>query len=402
MQFFRRALGRNLLGLTSAIILLSSSPALAQQLRWGIIGGTAWTEDYPAFATPGYTVSLPDGTPLSIPGTVSLPAGRQFYGGAAIEWQPHRLFSLEGNAIYRRLRFSTGGPTVTWQFPILAKYRVPVGPTRLFVAGGPSFRTTGNRNTNPSHMGITAGAGVEWDWGAWRLSPTLRYTRWARDPTWTTPSKPDQVEILLGFTRGASSIRKPFGRQIRFGVVGGVGLNHITRAFDVTHEGQSQVGNFYRIEPKRTAIVGSHFEYAFSDRWSLLAEATYRQIRTRHIRDFTFEPPSGEPIRVQLDEVLVPAILWQFPVLVKRRFKAGRLHPFLEAGPSFRLPQDYNGDLSTVGITGGAGVGFTWKAMRIEPGLRFSHWGAATDRLGRVEPNHTRRNQLDAVAAITF
>jgi hypothetical protein len=116
----------------------------------------------------------------------------------------------------------------------------------------------------------------------------------------------------------------------------------------------------------------------------------------------SFPTLDGERRQIERDEVNVMAILWQFPVLVKRHWGAGGVRPYLEAGPSFRLPQDYNGNLGTVGITGGAGVGFNLGAMRVEPGLRFTHWGAARDRLDRVEPNLTRRNQLDAVVAITF
>lgn len=47
---------------------------------------------------------------------------------------------------------------------------------------GPSFRASGNLNGyNPSHFGVTAGAGMEIPKGWALLSTALRYTRWAKD-----------------------------------------------------------------------------------------------------------------------------------------------------------------------------------------------------------------------------
>ena len=63
------------------------------------------------------------------------------------------------------------------------------------------------------------------------------------------------------------------------------------------------------------------------------------------------------------------AAIWQFPVLAKYRFSGDRVRPFLETGPSFRLPQDFNGNLSSFGVTTGAGVGFRMKGLHLEPGL---------------------------------
>ena len=74
----------------------------------------------------------------------------------------------------------------------------------------------------------------------------------------------------------------------------------------------------------------------------------------------------------------------------------------MEAGPSFRLPQEIGAWLSTYGVTGGAGVRIKWHGFNFEPGLRFSHWGAAHYRNSDTASNEIRRNQLDSVLAITF
>lgn len=93
---------------------------------------------------------------------------------------------------------------VTWQFPLQARYRFAIGEAKLFLEGGPSFRTSGNVNrTTPSHHGVSVGAGVEGKWIGLSVAPGVRYTRWARDPhpeSQDVKLRPDQFEFLLRFT----------------------------------------------------------------------------------------------------------------------------------------------------------------------------------------------------------
>ena len=93
--------------------------------------------------------------------------------------------SVEADGIYKPLRSSFGGAghysVITWDFPVLAKYQWTKSPWTPFIEAGPSFRLAGNLN-NPSHYGVTAVAGMERRVGSLRITPTLRYTRWAVDP----------------------------------------------------------------------------------------------------------------------------------------------------------------------------------------------------------------------------
>ncbi len=80
--------------------------------------------------------------------------------------------------------FSPGqGITVlTWDFPVLAKYHVAKLGRAPFIEAGPSFRAAGNLNGyDPSHFGVTAGAGAETRERGVLLSTALRYTRWEKD-----------------------------------------------------------------------------------------------------------------------------------------------------------------------------------------------------------------------------
>jgi hypothetical protein len=77
---------------------------------------------------------------------------------------------------------SNFGTVLTWDFPVLAKYHLAKLGRAPFVEAGPSFRAAGNLNGyNPSHFGVTAGAGAETRKGWALLSTALRYTRWAKD-----------------------------------------------------------------------------------------------------------------------------------------------------------------------------------------------------------------------------
>jgi hypothetical protein len=131
---------------------------------------------------------------------------------------------------------TTRDTTVTsWEIPLLLKWRMRDGRVSPLIGGGFSLRhvggsthaygtsTTGsiglNRQTTafdrmeniseldkPWTQGIVASAGVSVGAGLVRLSPELRYTRWAnsaiKDPA-SVPeleSKSNQFEILVGIT----------------------------------------------------------------------------------------------------------------------------------------------------------------------------------------------------------
>lgn len=375
--------------------LICATGVAAQHLRLGLVGGAGLTPDYIRTYFPGGQIVLPDGTVLTFSEVVRQPAGRTAIGGPLLEWSFHSNLSIEGNAIYRRLRLAGVGPTVTWQFPILLKYRFPPGQFGLFVEGGPSLRTTGNRNTNPSHIGVSAGAGLDWQAGAVRLSPTLRYTRWARDVAWTVPSKPDQLELLLAITGDAPSDRHPLGRRVRLGAAGGFFLVRPNRRS--AWESPGTPASSFSAESLRGWIVGPRFEFDFTSAFGLLTEANYRQLRFRQTYRF------GEAVQPPVISFEGKgAVLWQFPLLLRSGFGRGPFRPFVDVGPSFRLPQDVGGNAATIGVSAGAGVRHVWRGLGFESGLRYSHWGPSRFRNGEIAPNYFRRNQLDLVFAWTF
>ena len=176
----------------------------SRKLRFGLIGGTPLTGGFAEMRQ-----------------TEGLEEEQGYIGGLAVELDLSRRWSIKVNGLYRPLRAHSvsileapGYPSVesrfeftvvTWQFPVLAKYRLsPDGNIHPLLEVGPSFRAAGNLNGyNPSRYGVTVGGGIETDYKSAKISPVLRYTRWAKDPAGTVPSartQSNQVEVLVSFT----------------------------------------------------------------------------------------------------------------------------------------------------------------------------------------------------------
>jgi hypothetical protein len=143
---------------------------------------------------------------------------KSFIAGPTVEVEVGKGFSLETNAIYRPLRDSstfTGASNllipsgsssstrVTWEFPVLPKYKFSVRTVKPFLELGPSFRTPQRVNgAGLSTHGITAGAGVEARLGPMRIAPGVRFTHWAPDSSGPGQSLAIQNEaaFLVGFS----------------------------------------------------------------------------------------------------------------------------------------------------------------------------------------------------------
>ena len=184
---------------------------LGQNLSIGAMGGGSLTDSFPLRTTP-----LGGGPLSSYSSETSYSSSKDYIVGPAIEFRFLSYWSAEVDGLYRTLHFTTASgltngsfigvspsPVITWEFPVLAKYRFDLGKVKPLVELGPSFRTAGNLNgTNPSHVGFTTGIGGGMDVLRIRIEPVLRYTRWAADgvSAFHAQSKPDQLELLVGFS----------------------------------------------------------------------------------------------------------------------------------------------------------------------------------------------------------
>jgi len=291
---------------------------------------------------------------------------------------------------------------ITWEFPILAKYRLlPHGRVRPFVEGGPSFRTAGNLNgTNPSHFGVSGGVGVETHWLGLNFAPTLRYTRWTRDNPNGVFAQPttrqDQLELLVSVSRASESHWRPLGGFVRLGVVAGTNLSadwgSETQQLNV--EQIDRLGSFHLLSSTissgpKSLLVGPSLEFLLPRRLSVEADIIYRPVSTTNISLYDTRAPFRYDYRF---------VTWEFPVLAKYRLAYRGFAPFVGVGPNFRLTQSLTSS-SPFGAMAAAGVEFRVGSAKILPSVRYTHWGRDT---GFITGPTVTQNQAVFLLGLSF
>ncbi len=277
---------------------------------------------------------------------------------------------------------STLGPftqtLTTWEFPILAKYRLPLRKTYPFLAVGPSFRPAGT-GTGLSHAGITVGGGAEFHVSGFRIAPTLRYTRWSSaNASASLGPLVNQVECLVGVDRPAiTSGVRAFGRRLSIGVLAGIGLGDNFKA-DATIPSQIPEAN--------SGIFGVMVEMPLPKGWAVEVNGLYRPLHGSE-REF------GHRVRFA-------HLTWEFPVLLKYRFLLkSRFTAVAEGGPSFRAEGNLNlRPVSHYGATVGAGVETKLGPLRVSPVMRYTRWAGETGGFRA----HTWANQTQVLISFAF
>lgn len=205
-----------MMAILGAALCLCASTASAQRISIGAVAGGYTNSDFVSHYIPmaGF---LPN---------IAISDAGGYIVGPTMEVRLIRNLSFVADGLYKPLHYEQAATfypdgrigyapatVVTWQFPLLAKYRFSSRRFRPFIEGGPSFRTSGNLNqTAPSHRGVSAGAGLEWRPGSIAIGPGVRYTRWAEDRasrsrfplSGDVQTRADQVEFLFRITWGPS------------------------------------------------------------------------------------------------------------------------------------------------------------------------------------------------------
>jgi len=172
------------------LLVVFSAPAFAQPFGAGLKLGTTLTD---ALAVaPGFHLSNDHHLVVGPYVEVRLPLG----------------LSVEADALYETSLFNsvyTGG--ATWQFPVMAKYKLFKGPVRPYIEGGVAFSHISDLAEIPalnhrSNYGIVLGAGVEVKLLVLRISPEIRYNGWVfqnlQDPLGQFQSKKNQAMFQVG------------------------------------------------------------------------------------------------------------------------------------------------------------------------------------------------------------
>jgi hypothetical protein len=351
----------------------------AQSLSVGFAGGGGLTDAFD---------SINSGVPET---TTSYSQAKDYLVGLLLEYRVSGNLSFEGDVLYREMHLTVAyvepsrvlyavspSPVVTWELPLMAKYRFHWSKAEPFVEAGPAFRPTANLNANPSHYGFAAGVGVATRWKQFEISPMVRYSRWVHDRAFENlaESRSDQLELLIGLSSRPHSAWHPLSRRIALGVIGGATLFHdvptSSSAFvaqvpaGAGETDQQESGTTFGsgslvslLGPTLEAPLWKHF-FLEVDGIHHMIEVSRRSVLSNGEIVDSFSGREG--------------LTWEFPVLTKYKFQleTGRAQPFVEAGPSFRLLTENS---SLFGVSAGAGVEVRWKAVKIAPALRFTHWG---------------------------
>jgi opacity protein-like surface antigen len=198
-------------------IALTSMPALAQSISFGVKAGTPVTDEFLVNNQTSNPASYSDDTP-------------RYTIGPVFELHLPHHFSLNAEALYRPLRFDFfpfGFQTFraettanSWEFPVLVRRYITTG-IRPFVDGGISFShitsssttsTNGSFQTTDSaadlvstgNHGFVAGAGLDYQKGPIHFQPEIRYTRWQHanfaSADGMLSSNLNSIQILFGVT----------------------------------------------------------------------------------------------------------------------------------------------------------------------------------------------------------
>ncbi len=146
---------------------------------------------------------------ISATDPTAIPNNTAFIIGPYLEMRLPLGLSIEGDALYYPHLYSNavGGGSV-WQFPILAKLGIPLGPIKPYIEGGPSYSHLSDVKTvtnlvHESNYGITLGAGIEIRVKAIRIAPEVRYNGVVltdiKSPAGLFKANHSQTILLLSF-----------------------------------------------------------------------------------------------------------------------------------------------------------------------------------------------------------
>ncbi|HXG34638.1 MAG TPA: hypothetical protein VNJ11_14835 [Bryobacteraceae bacterium] len=388
------------------LLLCLSSSASGRKMSAGVVVGRSLTHGFRDLTDYTFMPPLELGVPSQLVGVRFWSPSRDWLFGGMLQVRLNQHWYLEVNALFRQINGSSAtfqppeapptkaDPTthvVTWQFPVLAKYRFYGRRTSPFVAIGPSFRTEGNLNADKlSHHGIAAGAGFEMNWRRVKIAPTIRYTLWAADKRpGGHQTASDQVELLVGFSKASEEDWRPLGRHVSLGFTLGVNVSHDYPTSRSLHElpAYPDASYVHITSGARNLIYGPTVEVRLPHRFSVEVGALHRPIALT--QEVVY---AGRTVRSTS-----ASVTWVFPVLAKYRLPVRGPTPFVALGPSFRKRQSFSINSSRYGLT--AAVGLEWRVgpVRIGPALRYTHWAAAWTGI-----EGPRRNQPEALVGFSF
>jgi hypothetical protein len=355
--------------------------ASAQQIQWGPMLGISPSTNFRPRQQTTVPIQIGD-APAYESASVNLIGGFTAQGNISpdLHWSADILF--------RRLRYQAAeGPlllggtrqwTDTVQLPVLLRYSLPGNGVRPFVEAGPSFRFVGEDElTQPSRAGFSAGAGLFIPVGQMGILPRLRYTRWQQDGDRALiRTKPDQIEILVGFTGERQPGPPRSNSRVLLGATFGGALNRETIRVveNLSSPVFGNVGTLSNSWSQSRWIGGPSAEVRIAGGLATEVNLLIRDARlvTRVETDAMAEGPrasAGTTRRVHAE----------LPVLAKYRFTNGKVQPFVVGGASFAGRSNrFGAQGSNTGFTSGIGFDMPSRGNRFGGQFRYTRWGEGT------------------------
>jgi len=308
-----------------------------------------------------------------------------------IQYVPPLVYPNGFTAASREFR----GTDYSWEFPILARYRLSASTTSPFLELGPTFRPAENNQLN----GITAGTGLELRAKSLELTPRVRYTHWFDKNYGSDPAirlmrpRPNQIALIMGISRPSTSPAwaAAFGKDVTLGVVAGAGLTDDFPTTTFLFEGVPAAKSF---SDSRSPVLGVMVELEALKNLFVEINGLYRPL---HLTGQTLISIPEDRVRAG-QKLTVTVLTWEFPFLARYKFRTRGLNPFIELGPSLRATGNLNGtNPSHYGMTAGVGIEALRRKVKISPILRYSRW--VTDETRNVRTN---RNQLEVLSVFSF
>jgi hypothetical protein len=195
-----------------------------------------------------------------------------------------------------------------------------------------------------------------------------------------------KLSLSLLFLSAGAFAQLPFGLGIKAGVP-------ITDGFSKTQLDPST----YAASNSRNYIVGPMVELRLPFHLAVEADALYRPLNV------TTTTTNGTTVTASASSDYSS---WEFPILAKYRFGFPIVHPYIEAGPSFRTTSSSISNLSNNGVTVGAGVEVQALLLRIAPEFRYTHWSSdsktALTGLVTQTPFSSKQDQVEFLVGFSF
>ena len=220
-----------------------------------------------------------------------------------------------------------------------------------------------------------------------------------------------KLTLLLMFSSAAV-----FAQPVSFGLKGGLPLTDFIDTLSGSRVAVTSTTNRY--------IIGPSLELRLPFGFGAEVDALYRHFSynsTANLIDVV------STLRTTSDN-------WEFPILLKKRFAAGPVHPFVDAGVNFNKISGISQSLSTLsfpnlinntsnsnpselkndftaGFTMGGGLEIRLLLLRIVPEIRYTRWGSqqfngifpatggASGLIGSLTSN---QNQAEFLVGFTF